>query len=276
MKYLKIVPVVLLLILSCNNEKNSYGSDSMSKEMASINIDEMPLSEISYEDVENDKVAQKKMLIKTSYLSFETASIKKSYQQIKKQVTLLKGYIQSDNTNKQYNQISRSIIVRIPTVNFQQVIDSISNNVAVFDSKSISLKDVTEEFIDLESRLKSKKALENRYIQLLKKAKNVKEMLQIEKELAIIREEIEAKQGRLNYLKSQVSFSTINLTFYQPIKVVKSKSKTYFSKVLNAFQSGFRTFGDFILGILFIWPFVIIIGIAFYFIRKKILKRRKK
>ncbi len=276
MKYLKIVPVVFLLILSCNNEKNSYGSDSMSKEMASINIDEMPLSEISYEDVENDKVAQKKMLIKTSYLSFETASIKKSYQQIKKQVTLLKGYIQSDNTNKQYNQISRSIIVRIPTVNFQQVIDSISNNVAVFDSKSISLKDVTEEFIDLESRLKSKKALENRYIQLLKKAKNVKEMLQIERELATIREEIEAKQGRLNYLKSQVSFSTINLTFYQPIKVVKSKSKTYFSKVLNAFQSGFRTFGDFILGILFIWPFVIIIGIAFYFIRKKILKRRKK
>jgi hypothetical protein len=272
MKNLIKVFVLFILLSSCDKESKRnfmYNGESVpSVEM----VEDMEISEAAYK-----KVPQREhKIIKTSFLSFETDSIEKTFQKIKIDVEKYKGFIQSDNTTKEYNQVRRNLVVRIPTSNFQPVIDHISKEVQTFDRKSISLKDVTEEFIDLEARLKAKKSLENRYLQLLNKAKNVKEMLEIEREIANIREEIEAKQGRLNYLKNQVSYSTINLEFYEVIPVVKSKSKTYFSKVIYAFKGGFKTLGDFILGLLYIWPFVIIIGITLYYLRKRIIKRRNK
>jgi len=265
---IKITLLVLTLsIFSCEKE---YAK----KEMSNIEVmNDMVLEEPMALRKPSAKNSQK--IIKESYLSFETESVEQTFQYINTQVSKYKGYIQSDNVTKDYRQITREIIVRIPTNNFQPVIDSISKKVRVFDRKSISLKDVTEEFIDLEARLKVKLELEIRYLELLKKAKNVKEMLQIEREVAKIREEIEAKQGRLKYLKNQVSFSTINLTFYEPIQVVKSKSKTYFSKVLNALKGGFNSLGDLLLGFLYIWPYIIFIVITFYFIRNKFIKRKK-
>ena len=271
MKNLIKVLILFVLLSSCDNEKKNnymYGESAPSIEA----VEDMSIQEVTYKEVPQ----KKHKIIKTSFLSFETDSIEKTFQKIKNDVEKHKGFIQSDNTVKEYNQIRRSLIVRIPTNNFQPIIEHISNDVKTFDRKSISLKDVTEEFIDLEARLKAKKALENRYLQLLNKARNVKEMLEIEREIANIREEIEAKQGRLNYLKNQVSYSTINLEFYEVVPVVKSKSKTYFSKVIYAFKGGFKTLGDFILGLLYIWPFVIILGITLFYIRKRIKKRRNK
>jgi len=271
MKNLIKVSVLLLLLSSCDKEvKNNfmYGESSSSIEV----VEDMDFQEAIY-----NKTPQKKhKIIKTSFLSFETDSVEKTFQKIKTDVEKYKGFIQSDNTTKEYNQVRRNLIVRIPTSNFQPVIDNISKQVQIFDRKSISFKDISEEFIDLEARLKAKKALEERYLQLLKKAKNVKEMLEIEREIANIREEIEAKQGRLNYLKNQVSFSTINLEFYEVVPIVKSKSKTYFSKVIYAFKGGFKTLGDFIIGLLYIWPFVILLGIAIYYLRKRLKKRKNK
>ena len=273
MKNLIKVFVVFMLLLSCNNptkSKNFYNgsaSEPSTEMVRDLEIEEMDLK----------KPAQEKLkIIKTSFLSFETDSIEKTFQKIKTDIEKYKGYIQNDNTTKEYNQIRRSLVVRIPTSSFQPIIDHISQDVKIFDRKSTSLKDVSEEYIDLEARLKAKKALEERYLQLLKKAKSVKEMLEIEREIANIREEIEAKQGRLNYLKNQVSYSTINLEFYQVVPVVKSKSKTYFSKVIKAFKGGFNTLGDFILGLLYIWPFVLIISVILLFVRKRIKKRRNK
>ena len=268
--FIKIL-IFLVLFSSCEKEKRSEYLKSYSPPEMEIAEDASVVYEM------NARLPSKKQqkIIKTSFLSFETDSIEKTYASIKQEVEKLDGFIQSDNTTKEYNQIRRSVIVKIPSKNFQTVIDHIANEIKIFDKKSISLKDVSEEFIDLEARLKAKKALEERYLQLLKKAKNVKEMLEIEREIANIREEIEAKQGRLNYLKNQVSYSTIHLEFYETIPVVQSKSKTYFSKVLQAFKGGFETLGNFILGLLYIWPFVIIMVVALFYIRKRIKKRRK-
>ncbi|GAB5565146.1 MAG: DUF4349 domain-containing protein [Winogradskyella sp.] len=273
MKYLAYL-FVLIIPLACSKETDkSYDDYEVSN---SENVYDYEASEMILNDaVSLQKPKEDLKLIKESYLSFETKDVDATYNHI---VTVLKkynGYIQDDRANKGYNRTSRHLIIRIPTKNFQSTIDDISVNVDYFDNKQVTLKDVTEEFIDLEARLKAKRELENRYLELLNKAKNVKEILEIERELSQIREEIEAKQGRLKYLNNKVSLSTINIEFYK-VTVESKVTKSYGSKMWNALVSGFDGLSNFFLGILYIWPFIIIVIVLVYFIRKRFKKRNKK
>lgn len=213
-------------------------------------------------------------IIKTSYLKFETQDLDETFLQIKKAIQNNKGFIQDDNSNKSYNTITRHLIIRVPTNNFQNTLDAVSKEVAYFDTKRISAKDVTEEFIDLEARLKAKLTLEKRYLELLSKAKNVKEMLEIERELSNIREEIEAKQGRLKYLKDKVSLSTIDVEFYKLTSEAPATT-SYGTKMWNAIKSGFNGISIFFLGLLHIWPFILILIFIGFFIRRWIKKSKK-
>ncbi|WP_452227247.1 DUF4349 domain-containing protein [Lacinutrix cladophorae] len=270
---MKIFSALLLLVLplACSN--------SSSKES---NYDYVETSEIVLEDMEAptqilktvpENMEQK--LIKESYLRFQTQNLDKTYQKIISFVKQNNGFVQDDNSSKSYNTVTRNLVIRMPSKGFQKTIDSISNHVAFFDSKRISSKDVTEEFIDIEARLKAKKTLENRYLELLSKAKNVKEILEIERELSTIREAIEAKQGRLKYLQSKVSLSTLNIEFYKQT-AESGVTISYGTKMGNAIKSGFNGISLFFLGVLHIWPFILILGIAIFFFRRWLNKKNKK
>ena len=106
------------------------------------------------------------------------------------------------------------------------------------------------------------------------KAKTVKEILEIERELSNIREEIEAKQGRLKYLQNKVSLSTINIEFY---KLTSSApvATSYGTKMWNAVKGGFDGISIFFLGILYVWPLIVIVGIGIFLLRRWLKKSKK-
>ncbi len=195
-------------------------------------------------------------------------------QRIMQAIQASKGYVQNDQSGKNYNQVYQNITVRVPTENFQKTIDAISQGVDYFDEKTISQQDVTEEFVDVTARLKAKKALEERYLALLAKAKNVKEMLEIERELSQIREEIERAQGRLQYLQNKVSMSTINIAFYKNSVETKT-SQSYGTKIVNALKSGWNGISTFFLGLLHVWPFLILVALGVFFTRRWMKKKKK-
>lgn len=262
--------LLIILPLACNN---SSGVSDEEGEASYFAAEDSGLNGLISLDHEADFEDQK--IIKESYLRFETNDLDKTYGSIFRFVKKNGGFIQSDNANKLYDRQSRNLIIRVPTQNFQSTIDSITTIVDYFDTKQVSLKDVTEEFIDLEARLKAKLELEKRYLELLSKAQNVKEMLEIERELSHIREEIEAKQGRLKYLNDRVSLSTLNIEFYK-ISAETGVRTSYGRKMWNALQSGFNGLSIFFLGLLNIWPFIIIVILGVYLIRKQLRKRQKK
>lgn len=270
MRYL-ITLFIVVLPLACSNIDGNEDSNYQYKDAAEINIQE-EASMSSVPEMAPETIEQK--LIKESYLRFETQDLEKTYQQIIQYVKQNNGFIQDDNSTKSYNLISRNLVIRIPSNGFQKTIDSISKQVQYFDNKRISSKDVTEEFIDLEARLNAKKSLEARYLELLSKAKNVKEILEIERELSNIREEIEAKQGRLKYLQNKVSLSTLNIEFYKQT-AESGITISYGTKMWNAVKSGINGISLFFLGLLHIWPFILTLVIALYFFRRWLNKRKK-
>ena len=117
--------------------------------------------------------------------------------------------------------------------------------------------------------------LESRYMELLKKANKVSEMLEIEAQLSAIREEIEAKQGQLNYMQNQVSLSTITVEFYKNVPTDSGVTTSYGTKIWNAFKSGFNNLSSFFIIILSIWPFIAILFAVVYFIKKRFTSKNK-
>lgn len=89
-------------------------------------------------------------------------------------------------------------------------------------SERVSSEDVTEEWIDLEARLKTQKALEAQYLEILKSATTVADTLAVQKQLADVRTEIEKMDSRRRFLDKEVNLSTINVSFKQPAPLVRA------------------------------------------------------
>ncbi|MBL4662625.1 MAG: DUF4349 domain-containing protein [Flavobacteriaceae bacterium] len=214
-------------------------------------------------------------IIKTAHLRFETQGLENTHKKILASTKALNGFVSTDNSGKNYNEYFRNITIRIPTENFQKFIDDISKGVNYFDQKDISRRDVSEEFVDLNARLKAKRELEKRYLELLTQARNVKEILEIERELSQIREEIEAKQGRLNYLKDKVSLSTINIQFYKYTHET-GVTVSYGQKIKNALSGGWDGISVFFIGLLYLWPLLLFMMIIILLIRRWMKRKKRK
>lgn len=212
-------------------------------------------------------------IIKNADLRFSSSNLNESYKKINTAVLKNKGIIQIDNSGKDYVSFYRNLTVRIPSNKFDEFLNQISDGVNYFDRKDISSEDVTETYIDLNARLNAKRKLENRYLDILNKASKVSEILEIEKELAIIREEVESKQAQLKHLESKVSMSTFTIEMYTESASGNEATNSFGQKIINALKSGFNGISSFFIGILHIWPFILILAVSFYFVRRKFRKK---
>lgn len=223
-------------------------------------------------DPASSQIPQK--IIKEASLRFETDNLEDTFNRIQTAIAANKASIQNDSEGKDYDNIYRNLTVRVPSQNFDSFVNAISKGVSYFERKDISSQNVTEQYIDLTSRLKTKRKLEERYLQILQKATKISEILEIEKQISAIREEIEAKEGQLKYLESRVSESTVTIEFYKTIAQKEGVKTSYGSKLWTAIQSGFFSLSEFLISIISLWPFIILFCVFAYFIRKR-FKRKK-
>ncbi|NHN25551.1 DUF4349 domain-containing protein [Flavobacterium jejuense] len=266
-----------LLVFSCKEEmiESSLTENANYSYDAVEESEPLSISNLKNIDAKSKINSEDPKIIKTAHLRFETQDLQNSFSNIYKTAKIYKAYIQNDNSGTDYGSIYRNITLRIPNTNFDAFIAEISKGVSYFDRKEIAAQDVTEEFVDIEARLKAKHTLEIRYLEILKKANKVSEILEIEKELSAIREEIEVAEGRLKYLQNRVSMSTISIEMYTEKPEGTGTTVSYGSKMWNAVKSGFNGLSSFFLGMLHIWPFILIFVVLFFFVRKKIRNKKK-
>lgn len=233
--------IILLTVFSC-----SQNPDNAKMEMAKE-------ANATTSEQKTDKTVERK-LIKEGEIAFETNDLSTTRKTIFDAVEKHKGYVSSDREFKSQGRNSNTIIIRVPADHFDNLLKDASQGVEKFKRKEINVKDVTEEFLDIQARLKTKKELENRFIDLLKQAKNVTEILEIEKQIGELRSDIESTEGRLNYLQNRVSFSTLTITFYENIP---NQTKVG-EKLKDGFRNGWDNLIWFFVILVNIWPFILI------------------
>lgn len=193
-------------------------------------------------------------VIRQGDISFETRDAVRTRADIRRSVGSLGGYLSGDNAYASGDQIEYRLDIRIPAYRFDSLLLLISEKAGRIESRNISSQDVTSEFIDVQARIRTKKELEQRYLQLLAKASTVEEILSIERELGTLRSDIESIEGRMKYLSDQVAMSTLTVTFHE-----KASSGSDFGHgFAEALRNGWTNILSFILAILGYWPFILI------------------
>lgn len=268
--------LLLVALTACNKKNESENSDTSNAVMLAEPAAEAQPNAVADKSANatSAQVISDQKIIKNANLRFEASDLNASANTILSAVKKYNALVQSDSQNKDVGSISRIITARIPSKNFEGFIADVSKGVAYFDVKDISAEDVTEEYVDVDARIKAKKILEARYFELLKKASKMSDMLEIEKKISEIREEIEAQEGRLRYMQNRVALSTVTITIYKNVPVETGTTVSYGSKMGNAIASGFNGLSSFFLGLLYIWPFILIFVIVYIIFRKKFKRKQ--
>ena len=245
---------VVLVVSSCQKQKES--SNTQAAKMISLESPP-PAKEV---EIVNQ-------IIKTADYRFQVEQIDSATKAITRTVLSRQGSISSMSLTNSVNQISNQLTIRVPSKNFEILLDELGRQSVYTDHKRISTEDVTEEYVDIETRLRTKKEVRDRYIDILKtKAKTVEDVLKAEEQIRIIQEEIETKEGRLNYLKNRVAESTINLEIYQRTEYRERPGDegSYWAKIKEGFSNGWKIAKNALLAFINIWPVVLVMSVVYW------------
>ncbi len=152
-------------------------------------------------------------LIRNASVQMEIASFDDAVQKITAFANEEHGYVATTNSEKQANgKLRGEVIVKVLPENLDRFLQKL-RGLGELKNQTLGTEDVTKAYFDTDARLKNARVMEQRLIDMLKtKTGKVSDLLQVEKELGRVREEIEKMQGELKYWDSQVQFATVTIS----------------------------------------------------------------
>ena len=163
---------------------------------------------------------------------------------------------QRENADPAKRTLDIKLVVRVPSERFGSALDQIRGLANTLREENVTGQDVTEEFIDLEARLKTQRALELQFLEIMKQARKVEDALEVQRQIADVRTDIEKLEGRKRFLENRATLSTIVVNLEAPKAIVPVTTTTGFGRSLQEAVVEGVDFGSGIL--LFLVRFVII------------------
>ncbi len=278
---------LLFLLTACSN-----GSDSMNyvtEDMDRTSMEKGELAEVetleqeAKEDMDISTSTERKVKY-TAHLNAVIQNTEDTMETLKREAEMKNGYMIESSVSEYEETKETHLSFRIPQAEFESFLTIIKNHVKTITSEQVSGTDVTDEYVDLQSRLKAKQQVADRFLQLLNEAEKMEDVIQISKELGNIQEEIEQLQGRIQYLENQTDYATVHL-YLQEKKTpeVSSKSKNILEEIKHQWAKSatdiiafFSALTVFVIGNLPLWIFLFILGSVLFFIGKRFVSSRKK
>lgn len=201
------------------------------------------------------------LIMKSANFRFQVDDVEKSTKNIEKLASDHNALIVNESFSSGINEKSSGVIIRVPSTSFEALLEELSKESLFTDYRRIASQNVTEEYHDISTRLKTKKEVRDRYTEILKtKAKTVEDILKAEEHIRVLQEEIESKEERIKFLKSRVSMSEINLEIYQKVIYKESPTlveKTYGTMFRQSLANGWSFIISTSLNIISCWPLLI-------------------
>jgi hypothetical protein len=185
------------------------------------------------------------------------------------------GYLSAATETRADGEWRQETTIRVPPTRFQSLLNGLAG-LGTMEEKKLTTNDVTAEHADISARLQTKRAVERQYTALLGKAQKTNDILDIEEKLGEVREEIEATESRLKTLNSEVAYSTITLTLYQPLpqSVPDAPVVSLGSRTVEAFYGGWELLTSLFIGAINLWP-MLLLGAGGWWLWQRRRARRK-
>jgi hypothetical protein len=198
---------------------------------------------------------------------------------LQKLVEERKGFVgHSDVHGTKGERRTATWTVRIPVDEFEPFMDAVPKLGEMLSVRRDS-QDVSDEYYDIEARLKNKQVEEKRLLEHLQKSTGkLEDILAVEKELSRVREEIERFQGRLNKLSNLTSLTTVTISMQEIKDYVPPSSPSFRTSISRTFDDSSGTLGSFLRNVVLFFvaiaPWVpliaVVIGVPWWWVRRRV------
>ncbi len=227
------------------------------------------------------KDVTKRMIIRIGTMSIEVEKFDDAAAKVTDIVKKNDGYI--SNTTSSQNSSGKkqgTLVLKVPAEKYDGLIAEVST-VGKVMNQNINANDITEEYIDLEARLKTQKELEARLLKLLaEKTARLTDVVEVEQKLASVRQIIESIDGKMRHMRNQSEMSTLTLSLYEPAILQTSSGGGFFYELGQGVKKGLRGFTEILAGMITLFiallPIIILVLVIFWIIRRIIKKRKQK
>jgi hypothetical protein len=198
------------------------------------------------------------------------------------------AYVLQFSDSRNSDEIGASYVIKVPSEGFSPFLEKLQKIKSLKFERQVEGSDVTEEFVDLDARLKAKQTVEARLLSFMDKATKSDDLVRFSNELANVQQEIEQIKGRIRFLDQNVAFSTINLRLYQSTGIVNSEeeeteeSDGFGERISDTFAGSakvLKTAGEwFVIVIVALLPIIAVVAVVgfpiYYFVRRRKGARR--
>ena len=246
-------------------------------------IDTQRISLEQAANAQNAPAITERKVIRNANLTLETNAPEEAGRKIAAIAEAKGGFVVNSETKtsgaNESTRTSVNISVRVPASQFDTTVAEIRQTAERVSQEKVSGQDVTEEFIDLEARIRTQKALEAQFLEIMKGARSVADALEVQNQLAEVRGEIEKVEGRRKFLENQTSFSTITVTLNTPT-VFAAASTGFGAQLWRALGDGVDAALFVVLGLIRVFlamlPLLILFGIPIWLIVRHFRKKWRR
>jgi uncharacterized protein DUF4349 len=220
-----------------------------------VKLSQEGIQQVSLESAASAQAVERK-IIQNAEMTIETGAPDEGQRKISAIADKHSGFVviseskQNEAVSQKVASTEVNIVVRVPARQFEAAIAEIRDvgGRVLYEKKSG--QDVTEEYIDLEARIRTKKALEAQFLEIMKQARKISDALEVQTQLADVRTEIESLEGRRRFLENQSALSTIKITLHTPTPVVAAATRGFLYDLKVAFGDGVGVGTNIFLGII--------------------------
>jgi hypothetical protein len=283
MKHWHAWAMALALLISCNrsgsvdankseetvqNQTGVQGYAVDTAAAASGETDKAPRQHNGSEE-QSPPPERQRQIIKTATLDIECKDFAAFGTQLHALIQKHGGWIASEEETKSDYQQQNVVCIKVPVAQFDALLNSCATAGGKVQSRKITSEDVTNAIVDTKGRLQAKQQIRARYMELLKQAKTMEEILQVQNEINSITEELESTVYNLEHMQTQAAYSTVYLTYFQLLEA-GGDSPTVVSRLWDALKDGGSAMLEFMIGLVALWPlWLLLMAVAYWWRSRK-------
>ena len=219
-----------------------------------------------------DGVAVEKKLIRRARMQIEIDDFAEARNSLQDLLDKYDATIRSESVQELSSRKEGNFDIRILPERLDSLLDELEVMAQRTEYRSVEVEDVTRQYIDLSTRLETKRSALQRYRDLMRSANDVEDVLAVEEQMQKLIEEIESTERQLRYLSDQVDYSHLQLEMYQIYTQASVNQRSFWKRLALAMSQGWQVLLDLIVGLLSVWPLTILGFLLIWWLYRRFLK----
>ncbi|HEX9950367.1 MAG TPA: DUF4349 domain-containing protein [Rubricoccaceae bacterium] len=272
-----LLAIALLSLAACQGDDSAYSEAAPAMMAMDIQAAQAPAAQSPAVPASGPATSRApRVLVRTAEMRIDVRDYAAARTRALATARRLGAVVSGEDERRSAYEVANTLTLRVDAARFDSLLDAMAG-LGEVTARSVSVEDVTEQAVDLDARLRARRAVEARYVEILSRAASVEDVLAVEKQLAETREEIERADAQQRSLRDRVALSTLRLTLAEESATGIADGPGFGSRLADAFGSGWDLLLGLLVGLVSLWPLAFVIPAVVWLwrrVRSAVARRR--